>query len=314
MYIVADIGGTNARFAQVELAGGELQVIKAYRCSDFGSLEDAFTHYIQHNIQNNIQNNPAPPINAICAAVAGPITTDCIDLPNNPWTFSRSALQQSLGIPVMLINDFSAQALAIDAFSEAAVQWLGSARPAGNQVKAIMGPGTGLGVSALMPGGQPLPSEAGHIAFAPVTAHEVDLLKVLWQRYERVSIERLLSGMGLANLYWANCLLEGHAAEKSPESITEGALAGDRHCLAAMTDFFAILASVAGDLALMMGAEGGVYLSGGMLVKMKPFLKPEKFRQRFEDKGRFSSYCAKIPTAIVLEPYPGLLGCVQALK
>ncbi len=316
MHLVADIGGTHARFAQVDIDSGELEAIGVFHCSDFATVEQAFKAYIEAEALSQVQG--------VCAAVAGPVESDWIDLPNNHWQFSCSSLQQSLGIPLQIINDFSAQVLALDAFKEEDFHWIGSPRPEGKKVKAVLGPGTGLGVSALMPGGQPLPSEAGHLAFAPIDEREVALLEVLWRRFDRVSVERLLSGMGLSNLYWANSCLEGEPGEMSPEQVTAGALAGDSCCCQAMFDFFSILASVAGEVALMMGAEGGVYLSGGMLEHIKKFLSEENFfvkfldeenfRRRFELKGRFSAYCEKIPLAIVQAPYPGLSGCVQALK
>jgi len=177
-----------------------------------------------------------------------------------------------------------------------------------------MGPGTGLGVSAMMTSGDILPSEAGHVAFAPVDDHEAELLKVLWQRYHRVSVERVLSGMGLANLYWANCRLDGHERELPAPEVTAGAQAGDQYCLRAVKDFYAILASMAGDVALMMGATDGVYLSGGILPRVLDFLDEDSFRQRFQDKGRFRDFNAALPLAIVRTEHPGLLGCVQALR
>jgi len=194
------------------------------------------------------------------------------------------------------------------------LQWLGTPRPSGGRVKAVVGPGTGLGVSAMMPSGYILPSEAGHVAFAPVDDHEAGLLKVLWERYHRVSAERVLSGPGLANLYWANCRLDGHCRELPAPEVTAGAQANDPYCLRAVTDFHAILASFAGDVALMTGAADGVYLSGGILPRILDLLDQEMFRERFEDKGRFREFNNTVPLAIVRAEHPGLRGCVQALK
>jgi len=246
--------------------------------------------------------------------VAGPVATDWIDLPNNHWAFSQRQLEESLHVTVEVINDFSAQVLSIDALDETELQWIGAPRPAGGGVKAVMGPGTGLGVSAMMASGEILPSEAGHVAFAPVDDHQADLLRVLWQRYRRVSVERVLSGMGLANLYWANCLLDGHERELPAPEVTAGAQAGDQYCLRAVTDFYAILASMAGDVALMMGAADGVYLSGGILPRILNLLDEELFRQHFQDKGRFMAFNTAVPLAIVRAEHPGLRGCVQALR
>ena len=304
--IVADIGGTNARFAYVHADNDELLGVEIFPCADFPFFIDAIRAYME---RGHVEQ-----VNKICLAVAGPVESDVIDLPNNHWSFSRSELQTSLAVSVTIINDFSAQVLCVDSLSGLELQWIGAARPTGGQVKAVVGPGTGLGVSAMMATGEILPSEAGHIGFAPIDDHEADLLKVLWQRYERVSVERVLSGMGLANLYWANCRLDGHERELPAPDISAGAHAGDEYCLRAVTDFCNILASVAGDVALMMGATDGVYLSGGILPRLLDLLDEEQFRQRFDNKGRFTEICSEIALAIVLAEHPGLRGCIEALR
>ncbi|WP_101757191.1 glucokinase [Oceanicoccus sp. KOV_DT_Chl] len=304
--IVADIGGTNARFAYVVPGSDLLQGIKIFPCADFPFFIDAIRTYINQSHFETIAN--------ICLAVAGPVEADEIDLPNNHWAFSRSELQSQLTVPVTVINDFAAQVLAVGSLLDSELHWLGAARPSDKQVIAVLGPGTGLGVSAMMPSGNILPSEAGHVAFAPVNDHELDLLKILWQRYPRVSVERILSGMGLANLYWANCQMDGLERELTAPDITAGARAGDKYCIQAVNDFCAILGSVAGEVALMVGANGGVYLSGGIIPRILDLLDEDIFRQRFDSKGRFSGICSKIPLAIVLAAQPGLKGCVAALS
>ncbi|MFT5692315.1 MAG: glucokinase [Oceanicoccus sp.] len=304
--VVADIGGTNARFAYVSSECDDLMGIEIFPCANFPFFVDAIRAYMERGHVEHVDK--------ICLAVAGPVESDWIDLPNNHWAFSRSELQDSLAASVSIINDFSAQVLSIDCLTESSRRWIGTARPKGKAVTAVIGPGTGLGVSAMMPSGDILPSEAGHIAFAPSNNHEVDLLKQLWQRYDRISIERVLSGMGLANLYWANCRLDGTERELPAPEVTAGAYAGDKYCLQAVNDFLAILASVAGDVALMMGAHGGVFLSGGILPRLLDLMDENHFRQRFNDKGRFSDICSEIPLAIVLAEHPGLQGCVEFLR
>lgn len=304
--VVADIGGTNARFAYVNSVCDDLMGIDIFPCADFPFFVDAIRAYMERGHVEHVDR--------ICLAVAGPVESDWIDLPNNHWAFSRAELQNSLDVNVSIINDFSAQVLSIDRLTASSCRWIGAARPDGKGVKAVLGPGTGLGVSAMMPSGDILPSEAGHIAFAPSNSHEVDLLNELWQRYDRISVERVLSGMGLANLYWANCRLEGVERELSAPEVSAGAYAGDKYCLQAVDDFLAILASVAGDVALMMGAHGGVYLSGGILPRLLGLMDENNFRQRFNNKGRFSDICSEIPLAIVLAEYPGLQGCVEFLR
>ena len=304
--IVADIGGTNARFAYVESDSDELLGMEIFPCADFPFFVDAIRAYMDRGHVEQVEK--------ICLAVAGPVESDLIDLPNNHWSFSRAELQATLGVSVTIINDFSAQVLCIDALSDSEVLWIGAARPEGGQVKAVLGPGTGLGVSAMLPGGDILPSEGGHVAFAPLNDHEASLQKELRQRYERVSVERVLSGMGLANLYWANSRLDGYDRELPAPEVTAGALAGDLYCQRAVEDFCAILGSVAGDVALMMGAVDGVYISGGILPRLLDIMDKKLFRERFDDKGRFRDICSEIPLAIVLAEQPGLRGCVEALK
>jgi glucokinase len=304
--IVADIGGTNARFAYIQGDSDELLAVEIFPCADFTFLEDAVRTYMQRGHVEQVDN--------ICLAVAGQVESDWIDLPNNHWTFSQRELGETLNVNVEIINDFSAQVLSIAGLNDSQLQWLGTSRPSGSGVKAVMGPGTGLGVSAMTASGDIIPSEAGHIAFAPVDAHEADLLRILWQRYQRVSVERVLSGMGLSNLYWANCQLDGQERELPAPEVTAGAQAGDEYCLRAVSDFYAILASVAGDVALMMGAADGVYLSGGILPRILNLLDEEKFLQRFQDKGRFMAFNQDVPVAIVGADHPGLRGCVQALR
>ncbi len=305
--LVGDIGGTNARFAYVEQGSKDLNRIEKFPCANFPHFIDAIRHYIKSSDITNIT--------AACFAVAGPVEQDLINLPNNHWAFSRREIEAQLGIPISIINDFSAQVLCIDNLNESDVKWLGSARPGQlPAVKAVLGPGTGLGVSAMMPSGEIVPSEGGHVGFAPQSAHEVELLQQLWTRYERVSVERLLSGMGLANLYWANCRLAGLERELDAPGVTAGARAGDEYCLRAVSDFCAILGSEAGDLALSMGAAGGVYISGGIVPAMLDLLDEDILRARFNDKGRFRRICENTPLAIILVAYPGLLGCVKALS
>lgn len=303
--IVADIGGTNARFAYVMPGEDALQAIKIFPCADFPFLVDAIRAYVE---QSRVQK-----VDHICLAVAGPIGSDWIELPNNHWAFSQRELEASLHFSVKVINDFSAQMLSISTLAESELQWLGEPRPMGAGATAVIGPGTGLGVSAMLASGNILASEAGHVAFAPSDERQANLLRVLWQRFRRVSVERVLSGPGLANLYWANCQLDGHCRELTAPEVTAGARAGDPYCLRAVDDFYAILASFAGDVALMTGSAEGIYLSGGILPRILDFLDEAQFRHRFEAKGRLSAFNQATPLAIVRCEHPGLRGCVKAL-
>lgn len=304
--VVADIGGTNARFACVASPDLALRHVETLPCAQFPFLEDALRHYL--DILDGMT------ISGICLAVAGPVDADPIDLPNNHWNFSPASLESRFGVPVQVLNDFTAQVLGLSTLAPGELHWLGSSRPAGKGVTAVIGPGTGLGVSAMLPSGDILPSEAGHIGFAPTDQHQCDLLEVLRKRFRRVSTERVLSGPGLANLYWANGQLQGQCRELPAAEVSAGARANDSLCRQAVEDFLSILAAFAGDVALMTGAGDGVYLSGGILPKMLDFLDQDLFLDRFRDKGRFRDFNTAIPVAVVLAEQPGLRGCARALN
>jgi len=304
--IVADIGGTNARFACVSPDNPALQQIGILPTAEFSTLEGAIRHYLA--------SLPGKDIDTLCLALAGPVTQDSIQLTNNPWHFSRTALQQSLGMRVAVINDFTAQACCLDLLTSTELDWFGPQRPQGDRMRVIMGPGTGLGVAGIGPGGAILPTEGGHITFAPTDEHQLALLKVLWRQLPRVSAERLVSGPGLSNLYHANSVLAGTPATLTPAQITTGALQGDSLCARSVQDFLDILASVAGDLALALGALDGVYLAGGILPRLGALLDRERFRQRFSAKGRLAPWCAAIPVALARAEHMGLRGCAGALQ
>lgn len=303
-FIVADIGGTNARFALAD-EDNALREITVFVCADYLTPEDAIRAYMQ---QAGVTG-----ADAICLAIAGPVGDGTLKLTNNNWRFSREGLQKALGFPVKIINDFTAQALCLDYLAADDLRWLGAPRPSGGKIRAVLGPGTGLGVAALLPGGEIVPSEGGHIAFAPIDDHQLALLQQLWRRYPRLSVERLLSGPGLENLYWANARLQGEDRQLSAKEIS--ATAGkDPLCRKAVEDFLDILAAVAGDFSLLFWSADGVYLSGGILPRLQAFFDGEAFRRRFADKGRFSGFCESLPIALITAQQPGLLGCYAALK
>lgn len=306
--MVADVGGTHARFAVVGASPHDLNDVQVLRCADYPDIRDALTDYRRRQHIGSVQE--------LCIAVAGPVGDDLVQLPNGPWRFSVGALQRHLGCPLKVINDFTAQALAIAVLGEDHLAWVGTPRPVGGGPRAIIGPGTGLGVAIQTVDGEVLPSEGGHVGFAPNDPHELKLLGVLLSRFQRVSAERLLSGPGLENLFWANRALSG------PESLGQDcpapevarlAAEGDPVALRSVHDFFDILAAFAGDIALLTLATGGVYLSGGVLRHLSGFLDVTRFRARFEQKGRLSGLSKSMPLAWVTHHQPGLLGCAAAL-
>ena len=251
-------------------------------------------------------------------AVAGPVTDGEIDLTNSPWRVSEAELQ-TLGLnPVCLINDFEALAWGapvVPADQLAALGGPASGDP--HAAIAVLGPGTGFGVSALARDDQgreiAMPTEGGHACFAPGDPIEDEILRILRRRYERVSIERLICGPGLLNMHRALAEIDGRETHvDDPAQITTEALENpNSHCGATLARFCAILGAVAGDIALTTGARGGVYIAGGIAPRILPFLKASPFRERFERKGRFQDYMAAIPTHVILHKHAALLGAAR---
>lgn len=309
--LVADIGGTHARFALVGDAG--LIRPETYRCADFsGPAETARAYLAQHG-------DGATPVRG-AFAVASVLGGDRVELTNSPWSFSVEETRRALGLDRLeTINDFTAVALAVPHLAPTDLLTIGggTARP-GSPV-AVLGPGTGLGVSALVPCGAawtPLEAEGGHVTMAAATARESAILDWLRQRFDHVSAERLLSGQGLVNLYQALSALSGHQAVYStPDVISgHGLDATCPICRETVETFFAMLGTVAGNLALTVGAQGGVYLAGGILPRMAEAFRLSGFRARFEAHGRFQPYLAAIPTRLIVNPLPAFVGLAALVR
>jgi glucokinase len=312
--LVADIGGTNARFALAtpdHQGRPRLTSLCEFTVAQFDSMAQAVLHYLA-------QINPPRPRRSVIA-VASPVTGDEVKVTNNPWSFSIAALQQQLGFEAIeVINDFAAIAMAVPHLAPAELQSIGVApvATAGLTLErryAVMGPGTGLGVCGLrwQPGRTiVIESEGGHVAFAPGSDYEIAILQYMMKRHARVSIERLLSGPGLWNLYSAVCAVEGVAtSQQTPESVTAVAKVGaEPACRRTVELFCSMLGSFAGDVALMYGAWDGVFLGGGMTATLLPWICSGEFRQRFENKGRYNALMQRIPTAAIAHAQPGLLG------
>ncbi|MCP5357348.1 MAG: glucokinase [Pseudomonadales bacterium] len=309
-HVLADVGGTNARFAWVTNDDASLRCVESFACAEYEQFEEAVKAYF-----DRLSAQGAPKAVSACFAIAASVHDDLICMTNSPWQFSRRALADSLGIPVAVLNDFSAQAWCLSGLLPGQVKPVQSGgaavadAPEAHYTRTVVGPGTGFGGASLLPAGIVVESEPGHVSFGPVTEHELALLKQLWQRIPRVSVEHLLSGPGLANLYWANACLLGEARELAAPAIVAGALAGDALCEQTVRDFVGILGSVCGDIALSMGSLSGFYLSGAILEKMDRLFDTSLFCARFNDKGPFSEWCRQVPVARITAPYPGLLGC-----
>ncbi|MGA8653557.1 MAG: glucokinase [Xanthobacteraceae bacterium] len=310
--LIGDIGATNARFSLVE-PGGKTSPAHVYALNDYPSLPDAIEAYLAET---------APPENPVQAvlAVASPVTGDQVTLTNHPWTFSVKALRAQLGLRrLQVVNDFAANAVAVPHLGENDRLQIGGGATVKDAPIGVIGPGTGLGVSAFVPsadGGAMIAGEGGHITMAPATAQESAILDLMRSRFDHVSAERLLSGPGLVNLYNTLCELSGTpAASYSAEQITNpGIWNADPRTREATSLFCAMLGTVAGNLALTLGARGGIYISGGIVPRMSAFFAQSEFRARFEAKGRLSEYVAAIPTYVITRPLPVLLGAAALLQ
>ena len=314
--LLGDIGGTNARFAWQAGDGAPLQDIVALATADHASVGTAITHYLAAT------GRTAPPWCAI--GIANPITGDHVQMTNSHWSFSIAALQAELGFErLRVINDFTALALALPDLQPSELRQLGGGAAVPDSAIALVGPGTGLGVSGLLPGATPgtwvpLQGEGGHVTLAAANEREAAVLGVLRERFGHASAERAVSGMGLEALHAALTTLdapESTAAALPAAEITARALAGsDAHCAEAVALFCSFLGSVAGNLALTLGARGGVYIGGGIVPRLGALFEGSAFRERFEAKGRFSAYLAQIPVFVIhANVSPALLGAARAL-
>jgi glucokinase len=311
-WLVGDIGGTNARFALCDGPGAEPRAALALACDDYPDLAAAADAYLS----NHDATRPAHG----CIAVAGPVGGDQVALTNNAWRFSIEATRVRLGLGrLLIVNDFTAQALSVPSLRPGGLARIGGGAAVAGAAIAVIGPGTGLGVSGLVPvAGRwvALPGEGGHLGFAPSDETETEILDLLRRRFGRVSCERLISGPGLAILHQALSALADQPAEPlAPDQIVERALAGtDPLCLDVLERFCAVLGTVAGDVALTLGARGGVYIAGGIVPRFLEFFRASQFRPRFEAKGRLGDYTGAIPTSVITVAMPALTGTARALE
>ncbi|WP_274571276.1 glucokinase [Neisseria leonii] len=310
--LVADIGGTNARFA-LETAPQRIEHVDVLPCNDYDTVVAAIKEYLGR------AGNP--PVRHAALAIANPIVGDWVQMTNHHWAFSVETTRQALGLEtLLLLNDFTAQALAISKMDAAGLIQVGGTEPVAGAPKAVLGPGTGLGVSGLIPNGRggytALAGEGGHVSFAPFDDTEIQIWQFAKRRFGHVSAERFLSGAGLVLIHEALCEREGVKRPKmSAAEISERALSGTSPLSRLALDIFcAMLGTVSSNLALTLGARGGVYLCGGIIPRFIDYFKSSPFRNRFENKGRFDGYLAAIPVYIVLADYPGIAGAAVALE
>jgi glucokinase len=302
--LLGDIGGTNARFAIAR--DGAVTGTRRLKTADFATLEAALIHYLAGGGER-------PRRAAI--AVASPLSGDRVKLTNSPWSFSISALRERLGLlDLRVYNDFAAVALSLPWLKEEERRHFGGPRMAPLAPIALVGPGTGLGVSGLVPNEAGewlvLASEGGHAGFSPADAREDAVLAALRRDFGRLSIERLVSGQGIENLYRVT---SGGTACKAAE-VTALAEAGDKAAREALSLFSGIFGGFAGDLVLTLGAWRGLYIGGGIPAKLGPLFDHALFNARFEDKGRYRERLAAVPRWLITRDNPALLGLAHAAE
>jgi len=312
--LVGDIGGTNARLAILGPDGWPMDPV-TYACVDFPGLSEAIEAYKKERGIDSFTD--------AVIAVATPITSDLVNLTNNHWAFSIKVMESSLGLEAgrfQVMNDFKALALSVPHLTENDVKKIGPGAPKADSPVAVIGPGTGLGVSGLVPTGKgswvALDGEGGHVSIGVRTEREIAIHDILNDRYRHVSAERFLSGEGLENIHAALREVDKlEPLEFTPAQITACGLSGeDPLCTETLNIFAELLGSCAGNLALTLGAEGGVYIGGGIVPRLGEWFTESNFRQQFEAKGRMSSLLAKIPTYVIVAPYPALTGAASVLQ
>lgn len=318
--LVGDIGATNARFALLD-AAGKIDAIRIFAGRDYAGLAEAVEAYLADACRGSTTSSR---LKAAAIAVAGPVVGDHIAFINRRWSFSREALKSRFGLDrLLIVNDFAAAAAAAPHLATSDLQWIGGGTTASAYVPkamiGVLGPGTGLGVSGTLPiGGRwvALSGEGGHVSLAPVSEREGRVVEALRRRFGHASAERALSGPGLVNLYSILSEFDGVTPKPYlPSQVTEAAINGnDPYCREALEMFADMLGTVASDLALTLGAKGGIYIAGGIVPRLGPAFPAERFRERFEQKGRLLPYLADVPSFIIHDPFPAFVGLSALLR
>lgn len=309
-WLVADVGGTHARFGWVEDPARGVEQVRQFPVAATAGLAEALRRYL-----SDLPAAARPRRAAIAVATA--VRGDRGELTNSAWAFSVAELQSALGLDsLQVLNDFEALALSLPRLSPA--QWRAhGAPPLAAGTLAGIGPGTGLGVGAVTrteAGWIGLPGEGGHATLAPADDVESEILRHARGRHAHVSAERLLSGIGLPLLHEAVALAEGRAPQTlTAKQLVEAALAGDAGCGRTLDHFCALLGGFAGDVALTLGAHA-VFIGGGIVPRLGDRFFASRFRQRFEAKGRFQPYLAAIPTALITDTLAALGGAAFAIE
>jgi glucokinase len=312
-WLVADIGGTHARFGLSPAPGLVVTDVRVMRCVNHAYLHEAAHAYLDGLAGAGRLQRPR----RACFAIAGPVTGEPVRMTNHPWVIARAQVSAALGLTELtLLNDFEAIALALPALGPGDTAAIGPSAPADVQLPmAVIGPGTGLGVALCVPSDGrwlAVATEGGHSTAVAADDFEAEVLRRVRSEFGHVSAERLLSGIGLPVLYRAIAAMRG--ADLSAEQITRGALDdSDAACAATLDTFFSMLGTFAGNVALTSGARGGVFIAGGIAQRLADRFARSRFRERFEAKGRYQAYMAAIATRLITAPHGALIGAARAI-
>ncbi len=309
--LLADVGATHARFA-LETEPGVLQSISVFKCQDYSGFMPLLRSYLAEQGEVKLQH--------AALAVANPIEGDMVCMTNRDWSFSIEAVRRELGLHTLLVvNDFTALAMSLPGLKAHERMQVGAGNALENSVIGLLGPGTGLGVSGLIPtadGFVTLGSEGGHVNFAPSNEQEYEVLKRAWRQWPHVSAERIVSGPGIELIYQTVAEMAGQvvAPMSMLDILSAGLDQGDPLCVETLECFCRMLGGVASNLAVTLGATGGIFIGGGIVPRMGAWFANSPFRAQFEAKGRFSNFVANIPTYVITTPNPAFHGVSAILS
>jgi glucokinase len=313
--LLADIGATHARFA-LQTAPGAYRSVRVLRCDEFDGIVPLLRFYLSEHEDVRLHH--------AALALANPVDGDYVRMTNRPWAFSTDAVRRELGLTTLLIvNDFTALAMAIPGLKPQDLMQVGPGKPVPHAVLGVLGPGTGLGVSGGIPtvdGFVTLGSEGGHVNFAPSDEREFAILQTAWREWTHVSNERLISGPGMEIIYRALAERNGATLSKPAPARDAAAIIAaamdeqDPLCLEVLECFCGMLGGAAANLAVTLGAFGGIFIGGGIVPRLGEWFRTSPFRTRFEAKGRFSGYIADIPTYVISTPHVAFDGVANILS
>ncbi len=310
LVLLGDIGGTSARFALA--CGDEIQMNITLDVADHSTATDAIAEVLE-----GLEKDRCP--RAAALACAGPVEDGVVSVTNSPWRIDAREVEGRFGFSdVLLLNDFAAVAWALPNLRENDLRAVGGGVAKANRPAVVLGPGTGLGIATYLPapkGSEVIVGEGGHATLPAANDREAEVIARLRMELGHVSAERIISGDGLVRLYETIAALDGLSVpSRTAAGISDAATAGNCATSQAALDMFcAMLGTVAGNMALAMGAQGGIYIAGGIVPQVADYFTASDFRRCFEAKGRFQSYLSGIPAWIILHPEPAFLGLLRLL-